>query len=372
MRHRILLAVLLPATVVAQSRAGGRVARITGRDTVAVPGIAVVLHRVGPQAQGPLDTVVAGRDGSFALRFAPDSQAVYLLSARYAGIEYFSQPLATNPARPDTAIVLIVADTSSTTPIQIRQRTLLISGPDASGTRTVLDWFVLSNPGTATRVAPDTIRASWATPLPPEAQNVEIADSRMSQFSAEVLGFRKDSALIFAPLSPGDKELMLQYRIPGTLRRFVVPSERVVDSVFVMLEEPGARVATRQFVPADSQNLEGRLFRRWKGTFAGGTLDISLPSALLSSKQTLAVLVGALALGFAGLVLFLRARRRRPALVSAGPAPGALTDAIARLDAKYLGREHETTSEEWEAYQAERVRLKGLLVSALATPQQRS
>ena len=86
----------------------------------------------------------------------------------------------------------------------------------------------------------------------------------MSQFSAEALVFRRDSVLIFAPLSPGDKELMLQYRIPGTLKQFVVPAERVSDSVFVMMEERRGRVLTAGFVVADSQMLDGRAFKRWE------------------------------------------------------------------------------------------------------------
>lgn len=373
-RAALALLLLMPLTAAAQSRVTGRVLRIAAGDTLPVGGIAVVLHRVGARVQGPLDTAVASPAGRFSFRFAADTSAAYLLSARYGGIEYFSPPVATNPSLPDTTVTVIVADTSSTAPVQVRQRTLLVSAADESGTRTVLDWFVLSNPGELTRVAPDTIRGAWGTPLPPEAQNVELADNRMSQFSPEALVFRGDSVLIFAPLSPGDKELMLQYRIPGTLRELVVPAGPVADSVFVMMEERRARVATAGFAPADSQMLDGRAFQRWAGAHReGGSLVIVLPSALLSSRQLLAAMVVTVGAAFA-LLAWLIVRRRRgspPQSAILNPDvlnsdPSFLTDAIARLDERFLGREAATPGFEWARYQSERARLLALLSSALA------
>jgi hypothetical protein len=72
-------------------------------------GVLVSLHRIGRTAQGVVDsarTPTHGHSGS-AL---PDTTAVFLVSARYAGIEYFSDPA--QPGR-DTALALIVSDTSS-------------------------------------------------------------------------------------------------------------------------------------------------------------------------------------------------------------------------------------------------------------------
>ncbi|HSE50865.1 MAG TPA: hypothetical protein VLB00_01660, partial [Gemmatimonadales bacterium] len=275
--------------------------------------VQVVLHRVGPAGQGPLDTVFTDPAGRFGFRFAADTASVFLLSARYAGIEYFSRPVSGDPARADTLVTLIVADTSSAQPVAVRQRTLLVSRPDESGTRVVIDWLVLSNRGPLTRVAPDSVRPTWGGPLPEEAQSVEMADSRLSQFAAEAVSFRRDSALIFAPLSPGDKELMLQYRIPGPLRRFVVPAS-VSESVFVLLEEPGARVAVPPLVVADSQVIEGRSFHRWAGPMGGaGEIEILLAGPRFSQQQLLVLMVAVLGAGFALLAAraLTVARRRR-------------------------------------------------------------
>jgi hypothetical protein len=357
----------LSTVTAAQSVVAGRVTRIQGTDTLPVGGLAVVLHRVARLAQGPVDTVRADQAGRFRFRFQVDTTAAYLLSARYAGIEHFSQAIGVDPTHPDTAVMVVVSDTSSRVPVAVRQRTLLISRADESGTRTVIDWFVLANRSDLTRVAPDTVRPSWATPLPEDAQNVEVADTRLSQFSPDAVVFRRDSALLFAPLSPGEKELMLQYRVPGALRRFLVPSGGGVDSVFVLLEEASARVLAPRMIRSDSQLIEGRAFRRWAGQLAAGSaIEIGLPAPLLSQGRTLALLVGAAALAFSVLAWYVLQRRAAPPPSSLLPPPSVLTDAIAHLDARYLGRVSEVPSEEWRGYLEERLRLKEALAAALA------
>jgi hypothetical protein len=366
---RIVGVVLLSAAdaLAGQSRATGHVVRVTAGDTIPLPGIAVVLHQVGQSAQGPMDTVLADRRGRFAFRFAADTTAAYLLSARYGGIEYFSSPIASSPGRPDTTILVVVADTSSAAPVVLRQRTIVISYADESGTRTVLDWFVLSNAGNLTRVSPDTLHPSWGAPLPPEAQSVELANSRLSQFSLEALAFRRDSVLILAPLSPGDKELMLQYRIPGSLRSFVIPPAGVTDSVFVLLEGGKGAVVSNGFASRDMRTIENRTFQRWAGVVRGtDPIRVSLSAPPFSTGQLLGLLATLAALGFVTLGIRLARRLVAAPLASAGPSPDWLADAAARLDVRYAGAEAITSPEEWSRYLAERARLKAELERALA------
>ncbi len=363
------MTLLCATALAAQSRTAGRVARVVGRDTLPVGRMPVVLHRVARAVQGPIDTVRADASGRFGFRFRADSVASYLLSVRYDGIEYFSSPIASNPAKPDTAVLILVADTSSSAPVTTRERTLLISRPDESGTRAVVDWFVLQNAGERTRVAPDSLQPSWGAPLPPDAQNVELADVRLSQFSTQALEFRRDSALIFAPLSPGQKELVLQYRLPGTLRRFSAPMPAGTESVFVLLEEPAARLVAPPSVASDSQRLDGRLFRRWAGAMGGATgIEVVFPAPPLSPGVTLLLLLAAAGSGFALLALVMLRRRG----VTAGSSPVYLADAIARLDLEQLDRGGERSPEQRAAYDTERARLKDALTRALAAARRRS
>jgi hypothetical protein len=148
----LLIVRIVPLAGQATTVAAGHVMRVNGSDTVAVPGARVVLHRVGRDVQGPIDSLVAGRDGSFRFRFRADTAALHILSSRYAGIEYFSPPLAVNPAQPDTGATLVVFDTSSTAPVQVEARHFVVSRPLDDGTRMVLELVVLSNAGQATRV----------------------------------------------------------------------------------------------------------------------------------------------------------------------------------------------------------------------------
>src|SRR5213076_1180259 len=60
-----------------------------------VVGIWVVLHRVGSDRAGALDSVRSDAKGNFRIRFAESGapDALYFVSARHAGIAYFSSPL---------------------------------------------------------------------------------------------------------------------------------------------------------------------------------------------------------------------------------------------------------------------------------------
>jgi hypothetical protein len=228
---------------------------------VPVPGLRVVLHQVGQLEQGPVDSTVAGPEGRFRFRFRPDTGSVYLLSARYRGIEYFSTPVHTNPARPDTAIPLIVYDTSSRTPVRLAARHLVVPRPGEDGTREVLDLIVLRNPGTLARVSPDSLGDTWVGPLPAGSEGLDVGESDVSP---EAVRRRGDSLVVSAPIAPGEKQLVLQYHLPPERREIILPAEPGVR-MNVLVEEPDARV-TGALAVADSQDIQGRSFRRWTGT----------------------------------------------------------------------------------------------------------
>ncbi|MFN8651118.1 MAG: hypothetical protein U0133_04355 [Gemmatimonadales bacterium] len=102
----------------------GRVLRLTAKDTLGVPAVRVILHRVGRDVRGPIDSIMAGSRGEFRFRFVPDTAAIYLLSAGWQGIQYFSPPVHTDPSAPDTGLAVVVSDTSSTAPIDVLSRHL--------------------------------------------------------------------------------------------------------------------------------------------------------------------------------------------------------------------------------------------------------
>ena len=360
---------IAPSVIAAQSSpapptiAAGRVVLPRDKDTVPVPGARVVLHSIGRNAQGPLDSVMADASGRFRFRFRPDTAVIYLLSARWGDVEYFSPPVHTNPARPDTAMQLVVYDTSSTAPIGVEARHIVVprAGPD--GTRSILDLIVLRNDGRVARVAPDSSRPSWRLVLPPGTGDMEVGESDLSP---DAIVREGDTVKVLAPLAPGQKQLSLEYNVTpvrGKLEFSVGPDAGPIN---LLVEERNARVSGGTLVLADSQVIEGRSFRRYTGNVpAGGTvvLAVGAAGAAAATRVALPVLVGAVAVMLAAAAWWIirRPSRRAPALL-----PGQMLDAIAALDARYAGREPETAADEWRRYGAERARLKAELERTLA------
>jgi hypothetical protein len=357
-----LLLACWPAPGIAQAVAAGRVVRPVAADSVPVPGARVVLHRVGQLEQGPVDSTVAGPGGAFRFRFRADSGAVYLLSARYREIEYFSTPVHINAARPDTAIRLVVYDTSSRAPVTLAARHLVVPRPGEDGSREILDLVILSNTGSRTRVAPDSLGTSWAGLLPAASEGLDVGESDMSP---EAVVRRGDSLLVSGPIAPGEKQLVLQYRLPAGARELRLPVDPGAR-INLLVEEPGATVRGPLAV-ADSQQIQGRSFRRWSGVPAArGSITVRLPGPPGGSQRWLAPLVGAVALGLAAATWW---ALRRPARATVRPPaldPSGLLEALAELDARYAGREAEVPPTEWSAYQDRRARLKTELAAALA------
>jgi hypothetical protein len=355
------LTALPPYRLTAQTTAAGRVLRPDVRDTVALPRVRVLLHRVGRERQGPIDSVLTDPRGHFRFVFRPDTGSLYLLSARYGGIEYFSSPVHTNPQRPDTAIPLFVYDTSGGTPIEVEAHHIVVPRPGDDGSRSVLELFVLRNPGLRARVGADSVHPAWSAPLPPGSLGLQVGESDLSP---DAVSRKGDSVYVFAPIAPGEKQLAVQYVISGDQNVVNFPIGASAGPVNLLIEGPVGGVSGAPLVLADSQLIEGRRFQRWTGKAPPGAV---IRVTLIGSRRTpVAVLAGlvaglALALTLAGWRLVVRSRPRRESAL-----PDGLLASIASLDVRYLGREGEVPPEEWETYRSERARLKAELEASLA------
>jgi len=318
-----------------------------------------VLHQVGRALQGPIDSVRTDRRGGFRFAFSPDT-SLYLLSARHAGIEYFSPPVHTNPERPDTAIRIVVYDTSSSVPVSLEARHLVLTRPGEDGSRNVLDLLVLRNDGQRTRVAPDSVRPSWSSLLPRGSIGLELGEGDVSP---DAVARRGDSLVLMAAIAPGEKQVTVQYLVPAGRDDLELLFAQPVAMVNILAEEKGVAVSGGTLALADSQVLQGRSFRRWTGLVpAGTTLRISLPGRDRTPQWVLAALVAAVALALLGAGWFFLSRQTG----LPRPSSSELLDTVAALDARYLGREPETPGDEWRSYQAERARLKAQLATSLA------
>ena len=369
-----MLALVLAAAVAplhAQSRpqvrerpavAAGRVVRIDATDSVPAVGARVVLHRIGRTEQGPLDSALTDAAGRFRFSFPADTTALHILTARHAGIQYFSEPVGTNPAAPDTAIVLFVHDTAASAPVSLEARHVVISAPGPDGTRGVVELVTLRNAGPLTRVLADGASAVWTVRIPRAAIGFAVSDGDLS---AGAVDRNEDSVLVRAPLAPGDRQVTFEYLLPASADRVIIPVDDSVAMLNLFIEEPDARVVAPMLTRADSATvIQGREFRRWTGAAAkGAEVRIELPRPSRSGRWALAGLVGAI-----GMALLLAAAgvfRRQPALPPP-LAPEPILAAIARLDAEHAGHRADMAPDAWARYVAERAELKASLAAALA------
>lgn len=347
-----------------EAAVAGRVERVREGRAAPVPGATVVLHRVSAIAQGPIDTARSDAAGRFAFRFAADTGAVYLVSARHAGIEYFATPLPGRPGARDTGLVLTVHDTSSTVPVLLAARSLVVTRPEGEGVRTVLDVFVLANGSDLTRVAADTTAPIWSAPLPARISEPEVGPG---DFTTSSVRLRDGAVALVASAAPGVRQLLLEYHLAAGQRELLVPFTTPVDSVSLLLEDARATVDDPGFVRGDTATIEGRQYRHWAGRIRSpGTLRVVLAPPR-TDRLPLLGLVALVAIGFGAALWRLRARAA-PAAAPAAPPPDAtaILETLAALDARYAGREAEVAPAEWQAYLRDRARLKAALEARLA------
>jgi len=361
-----MLALALPtATAAAQDAlsVGGTILRLTPADSVPAAGVNVVLHRVGRDFQGPVDSMASRADGSFGFDFMPDTTAVYIVSASHAGVQYFSPPVHTNPERPDTALSIVVSDTSTTARIEAVSRHVIVGAPRADGTREILDLVGLENRGWQTRIPGEAQRPTWSTPLSDAVIGFNVG---ASDFSPEAVFFRDGQVDVLGPIAPGEKELLLKYLIPPSSGNLAFVFADTVRDFSLLIEDADPRVSGAVFAASEPQVIAGRTFRTWRGRpTAADTVLIVFPGAVpQSATPLLAALVGVM--GLALLATAWRLRRGHAKGADEEEPVDVLVRRLALLDARYRGRQAEVSAPEWTEYQGERHALKARLTSALA------
>lgn len=289
---------------------GVRVVRVRGADTVAVPDVQVRLHRVTPTVQGVTDSTRADAGGAARFQLPADTGGVWLVSARWAGIEYFGTPI--DPASSARVVTILVADTSAGAPVSIAARHLIIGSPAPDGTRDVVDLVILRNAGPVTRATADSSRPTFTLPLPATAANRRVGDA---DFAPELLDLHGDTLFVHAPIPPGDRQFFLEYQLPPGTRRVAIPMGDGAASVSVLGEEPGL-VLPAAFLPRGPQTMEGRTFQRWSADSGVGTeaLVVTFPGAGALPSWVLPAIIAGFALALGALLL---RRRRVPLAVGA-------------------------------------------------------
>lgn len=353
----------------------GRIVRPGTKSMLPVVGAWVTLHRVGSDAQGPVDSLRSGPDGRYTFHYhiTGRTDAVYFVAASYDGIAYFSSALTKPRVTGPDAEITVFDTTSGPVPLHIRGRHIVVSAPGSDGTRQVVEIYELTNDSTVTRIAPDDAHPTWTATLPPDAGDFAVGQSDVSP---RAISMDSGQVRVTAPFAPGLKQLSFGFTLPAKDFPLTIPILRPATVLEVLAEEPNTTVKG-PVRPQAPQPIGGRTFVRWLGQDlpAGAVITISPPSGPAGSfveRHTLA-LTAALATAMLIALVFALSRRRgttpQPAPARAkrradAPDPDALARQIAELDAAFAARASPSAAERTN-YEARRKKLKRALARAL-------
>lgn len=308
----LLLQVAAPTDVQLVS---GRVVRPGARSMEPVSGVWVVLHRVGPDRAGPLDSLRSDATGRYRFEYvrSGSEDAVYFVSAMHGGVAYFTPPLTERRIGGAAGEISVFDTTSSRVPISIRGHHVVISAVDTRASRAIVEVFELSNDSSVTRIAandrPDG--ATWTTRLLPEASNFRVTQGDIPLDAVE---FANGVASVFAPLAPGVKQVSFSYSVPASAFPLRLPAAGRTDVYEVLIEDETGSVTGPNIREMDPVTVEARSFRRFLAADVpqNSVAVIDLPPAVASRTIDPRFMVAlTLLIGGAMVIVLARALRRR-------------------------------------------------------------
>jgi hypothetical protein len=284
----------------------GRVVRDTTQRPV--PRHWVILHAMTRGGGGPVDSMRTDAAGRYAFKVEKvDPEAVYVVSAQYAGIAHFSEPIVlAGRLTADFGALAVFDTTSGGPPIRVSLRYLNIGATRDDGTHDVLEAIELQNPGSRTRVPADSA-AVWQGAIPPGVVQFQVGESDVS---AEAVSLRGDTVMVFGPISPGgSKQLSFAYTAPATMRELRVPIDQPIAEVLLLVEDTTALVTAPGLERLAVQELEGHRYARYRLTAPalGADVTVALPLPRFRADRLVPWIVGVAALALLiGLVIALR------------------------------------------------------------------
>ena len=351
-------------------------AKVDTTGLAVVPNVMVTLHRVGKDSQAPLDSMRTTANGSYGFKYKTSgaADAVYFTSVTWGGIAYFTAPLRAAVVRGTDAEITVFDTTTKVFPLIVSGRHLIISAPDTSNHRTVIEVFELSNDSikTLTSGADSGGVATWSVAVPAIARDLKANEGEIAPAAFASNGGRVS---IYSAIAPGMKQVSFSYRIPNEAFPMTFPLEYGAVVMEVLIEDPNGTVTGAGLAATDPQSIENRTFRRFlaQDVKDGTPIEINLPAGPSVGRNLyIAALLGTI--GVIMLLILLRAmQRNRPAayvgLPPVRPREAPLADRLAReiadLDATFARYENPTDAMR-QAYNERRAELKDALAAEIA------
>ena len=232
-----------------------------------VTGAWVVLHRVGPDSAGPVDSVRSDSRGRYSFNYTRtgSSDAIYFVSASHEGIAYFTPPLAEGKVSGNDGEITVFDTTTGRVPISLRGHHVVVSAADANARRAVVEVYDISNDSTLTRIAKGETPAgaTWQTHVVDG-----IGDFKVSQgdISAAAVSYANGVVSVFAPLAPGIKQLSFSYSLPANSFPLKLPIEKETGIYEILIEEKAGSVIAPHMKEMEPVTVEERNFRRFLGS----------------------------------------------------------------------------------------------------------
>jgi hypothetical protein len=346
----------------------GRVTTPGPTSEIGVPGVWVTVHRVGPDAQGPLDSVRTDATGRYSVkyrRFGSD-EALYFAATVHRGIAYFSAPLRPGLTRGDDAAITVFETTTHPVAFTVQGHHIVVSAPGPDGARNVVEVYELSNDTTVTAVGKDSLTPVWSAPIPRAASRFAGGQGDVASSSLE----KRDGRVVMtAAFGPGVKQLSYSYSLPESAFPLRFRNERLAVVEEVLLEEPGAQARAASLRARDSVHTQGHTFKRFlaQGVPAGEELRIDVPTAAAGTRTRVLIALAVLFVLAMGTALARALVRRTPGTTMPATVSPSRTEslaaAIAALDAR---RDAGDATLDAARYASERADLKAQLADALA------
>jgi hypothetical protein len=359
-------------------RVEGKVVRGTREGPRPVANQWVIVHRVGRDRAGPLDSVRTNAAGAYSIRYRAtgDSSAIYFASTSYGGIAYFTSPLRGERVSGDDAQLTVFDTTSGPVAIKVGGRHLIIGTPGPDGSRPIGEVYDLQNDSTVTAVARDSVTPVWTAHIPPAATSFRL-NTNGDLAAGSIM--RRDATIgVLVPISPGIRQIAFTYDLPAKAFPLSVPAERETGVFEILVQEPTARVQGPNLREVPPVSTEGRTFRRFlaQDLVASAVVRVDVPRVVGKEREKVYVGVATVMLAAMAAALVLTARRsfslvRGPHVPRAEPRSQELLRAIAALDAEFESGPPKDAAAT-QAYEDRRAAMKAELMEALAAERRRT
>ena len=280
-----------------------------------IRGAWVVLHRVGPDSAGPIDSTQSDARGRYSFNYvrSGSEDAIYFVSASHDGIAYFTPPLTAAVVTGEDGEITVFDTTSGHVPMSLRGHHVVVSAADANAQRSIVEVYDISNDTSITRVAvgDDPKGASWQTHIPLAATSFKVDQG---DISPAAVTYANGLVSVFAPLAPGMKQLAFSYSLPAKTFPLKLPVERETGVYEILIEEKAGSVTGPHIKEVDSVTVGERNFRRFLASDmpvnSVAIIDLPAPAPTHTIDPRYLVAI-TLVIGGAMVLALARALRRR-------------------------------------------------------------